>query len=141
MKLDSKNAEAYKIRGDIRSEREEFSGALSDYDKAIKYNSLNATYFNARGMLKIKNRSSTPESLYDFNKAIEIDSNFAEAYMNRGTQKCKMKLYNDALKDYEKALKLKPQYKEVLQLREAMLAKISQENNFSSVNYYGVEGV
>ena len=127
MKLDSKNAEAYKIRGDIRSEREEFSGALSDYDKAIKYNSLNATYFNARGMLKIKNRSSTPESLYDFNKAIEIDSKFAEAYLYRGNFRERMKLYNDALKDYETAIKINPYYKEVFDARGEMLLKMGKE--------------
>ena len=127
MKLDSKNAEAYKTRGDIRTEQEDFVGALSDYDKAIKYNSLNASYFNARGILKFKYGYAIHDSIYDFNKAIEIDSKFAEAYLYRGNFRERMKLYNDALKDYETAIKINPYYKEVFDARGEMLLKMGKE--------------
>jgi tetratricopeptide (TPR) repeat protein len=38
-----------------------------------------------------------------------------------------MKLYNDALKDYETAIKITPYYKEVFDARGEMLLKMGKE--------------
>ena len=60
-------------------------------------------------------------------EAIEIDSKFAEAYLYRGNFRERMKLYNDALKDYETAIKINPYYKEVFDARGEMLLKMGKE--------------
>ena len=43
-------------------------------------------------------------------KAIELEPNFAGAYMNLGTAKAHLKEYDVAIKDYDKAIKLNPNY-------------------------------
>ncbi|MEI0446106.1 tetratricopeptide repeat protein, partial [Brachyspira intermedia] len=41
-------------------------------------------------------------------KAIKLNPDYADAYNNRGLTKENLGLYEDALKDYKKALKLDP---------------------------------
>jgi tetratricopeptide (TPR) repeat protein len=49
-------------------------------------------------------------AITDCNKAIELDSQFAEAYDVRGTAKDELKDYKGALEDYNKAIEINPQY-------------------------------
>jgi tetratricopeptide (TPR) repeat protein len=51
-------------------------------------------------------RGDFNEALADFNAAIEIDDDIAEAYLNRGNTWFYASRYDDALADYEKALDL-----------------------------------
>ena len=52
-------------------------------------------------------------SLADYNKAIELDPECAEAYNNRGLAKKDLKDYSGAMADYNKAIELFPQYTRV----------------------------
>ena len=49
-------------------------------------------------------------ALLDFNRAIEIDENFAHAYSNRGAVKSDLGNYEGALVDFNKALEIDPNY-------------------------------
>ena len=49
-------------------------------------------------------------AIADFNKAIEIDPQFAIAYYNRGVAKSNLKDYQGAIADYTKAIQIDPQY-------------------------------
>ncbi len=44
--------------------------------------------------------------MYDFSKAIELDSNYINPYINRGVLKSKMGDYNGELSDYRLAIKI-----------------------------------
>ncbi len=46
------------------------------------------------------------EALEDYDKALEINPNFAEAYINRGTAKAELSRWEDALEDFDKAIAL-----------------------------------
>jgi tetratricopeptide (TPR) repeat protein len=46
----------------------------------------------------------------DYNKAIEINPQYAELYNNRGIVYYDLKEYDKAIKDYNKALEIDPQY-------------------------------
>ena len=46
----------------------------------------------------------------DYNKAIEINPNFADHYFNRGNEKGYLKDYYGAIADYTKAIELDPNY-------------------------------
>ena len=45
-----------------------------------------------------------------FDKAIKLDSGFAEAYCERGTAKAALEHYDEAIADYDKAIKLNPRF-------------------------------
>ncbi|HID19571.1 MAG TPA: tetratricopeptide repeat protein, partial [Methanophagales archaeon] len=45
-----------------------------------------------------------------FNKAIELDPNYARAYYNRGNAYYYLKQYERAIEDYNKTLELDPNY-------------------------------
>ena len=50
------------------------------------------------------------EAIADYDKAIELDPNFALAYMNRGKAKAELKQYSEAIADYDKAIELDPNF-------------------------------
>lgn len=62
------------------------------------------TFVN-RGIIHNRN-SETALALDDFNAALAIDPNLAEAYLNRGNSHFRDNRYDDALTDYEHALSL-----------------------------------
>jgi tetratricopeptide (TPR) repeat protein len=47
-------------------------------------------------------------AIAEFNRAIELDPNFAEAIGNRGAAKGALKDFDGALADYDRAIKLMP---------------------------------
>ena len=49
-------------------------------------------------------------AIKDYDKAIELDPNFAPAYHNRGIAKYELKQYSEAIADYDKAIELDPNY-------------------------------
>ena len=51
-------------------------------------------------------------ALEDYNKTIELNPEYVDAYLNRGCLKRELKDYKGALEDFNKALELNPQFKE-----------------------------
>ena len=46
------------------------------------------------------------DAIKDYDRAIELDNNYFEAYCNRANSKYSLGLYKEALKDYKKTLEL-----------------------------------
>ena len=72
-----------------------FGQTSSEYFKSGLNNAKNGDYYGA---------------IADFNKTIELDPDFADAYENRGISKRKLKDYYGAIADYNKAIELDPNY-------------------------------
>jgi tetratricopeptide (TPR) repeat protein len=68
-----------------------------------------ATDFNENGIKKAKVKDYYG-SIRDFNKAIQLDSNYASAYNNRGNSKGYLGDHNSAIKDFNKAIQLDSNY-------------------------------
>ena len=60
-------------------------------------------------------------AIQDYNKAIQLNPNYAEAYNNRGWAYYCLKQYGKALKDFEKALELNPNFTLAKNNREVCL--------------------
>ncbi len=72
---------------------------------------LLAHVLNSRGMARerVKDLKGANE---DYNKAIEINPKYANAYNNRGNIKSKQMIFIEAIKDYNKAIDLNSQFVE-----------------------------
>jgi serine/threonine protein kinase len=106
--IDPQNAEDYNLRGLLRFENQDFSGALADFDKAIELDPKDVFAYCNRGALKGVYLNDVSEALADFDKAIKLDPEHADAYCKRGMVN---RLNNDvsgALADFDKAIKLDP---------------------------------
>ena len=60
-------------------------------------------------------------AISDYNKAIELNPNFALAYNNRGWAYYCLKKYQQALKDFDKAIELNPNNTQAKNNRAACL--------------------
>ena len=66
---------------------------------------LLAHIFNSRGLMKEK-KKDFKEACKDYNKAIEINAEYANAFNNRGNMKSKLEDHSGALSDYDRAVAL-----------------------------------
>ena len=58
------------------------------------------------------NKGEYEEAIKKYDEAIELNSNYAEIYNNRGIVKNKLRKYQEAIADYDKAIELNPNYVE-----------------------------
>ncbi len=65
--------------------------------------------YNNRGLTK-DSLGSYEEAIRDYDKAIELQPDYAAAYHNRGLAKNSLQRYEEAIKDYDKAIELQPDY-------------------------------
>jgi tetratricopeptide (TPR) repeat protein len=65
-------------------------------------------YYN-RGVFK-GNSGDYKGEIYEYNKSIEINPNFAEAYYNRGNTRAKLGHYKGAIGDFNKAIEINPDF-------------------------------
>ena len=101
-------AKAYYISGWSKHKKGDYSGAISDYTKAIKLNPNHPYAYNNRGYAKneLKDYSG---AISDYTKAIEINPKYAYAYyLNRGISKDNLENYSGAISDYTKAIEINP---------------------------------
>lgn len=76
-------AEALFYRGNFKDMAQDFRGATSDYNLALKLNPNHVLALNNRGIIKGMT-NDLEGALEDFNLAIELRPGYAEAYYNRG---------------------------------------------------------
>ncbi len=62
-------------------------------------------------------RGQLTESIIDFNKALFVDDNNAEAYLHRGNAKTMLKEYTEAIQDYTNAINIKPDFTDAIMQR------------------------
>ena len=107
IQLDSKNFEAYALRGRLYDEAWlENEKALADLNKAIEINPKSALAYAQRAMvLEVEN----PElAIRDYTQAIKLNPYMAYAYGNRAALYLELEDYRKALEDYNKAIELYP---------------------------------
>ena len=71
-------------------------------------NALATNFYNS-GVEKYE-KGDYQGAIADYDKAIEINPQYADAYINRGIAKYDLKDYQGAIADYDKAIEINPQY-------------------------------
>lgn len=86
--------------------------ALADLAMALKYDPKDASTWNAKGLIRVKNGSGSGYlfSIDDFSEAIKLRPDYAEAYKNRGDSYRQGQKYELSIADYTKAIQLRPDY-------------------------------
>ena len=91
--------------------KQDYRGALAEYNRAIQLNPNYAIAHNYRGLLKAEKLGDSQGALADYNRAIQLDPNFANPYNNRGLLKVENLGDNQgALADYNRAIQLNPNF-------------------------------
>ena len=76
---------------------------------------LNSTRIMPVSIASFENKGAFDRS--DYNKALELNPNYADAYFNRGVAYGEKGDYDRAIADYTKVAELKPDFVEVYQSR------------------------
>ncbi|MEN6321237.1 MAG: tetratricopeptide repeat protein [Syntrophaceae bacterium] len=97
IELNPKYAEAYNGRGTLYNQLGKYDQAIDDFDKAMEINPKYAEAYNNQGCS---------------HSTLEMNPKIASCYYNRGIAYGKRGNYNQAVKDYSRAIELNPKFTE-----------------------------
>ena len=58
--------------------------------------------------MSLSNLGRDEDAIVEYDKALEIDSNYVDAYYNKGLSLSNLGRYEDAIVEYDKALEINP---------------------------------
>jgi tetratricopeptide (TPR) repeat protein len=100
---------AYQNRANIRMDRGDYDGALSDMGEAIRLMPRNAQlYYNRALLWELK--KDNDKAIADLEGALERDPKHDDALNSRGLLRLRRGDYDGALRDFNKVILLKPAY-------------------------------
>lgn len=102
---DSKNADAFYMRGRVKQILEDYHGAMKDFNIAININAKSAHYYFDRGNIKFALQDYYG-AIADYSETINLDVTHVDAYFNRGKAKHQLDAYQDAINDCTKILEI-----------------------------------
>ncbi|OFX81897.1 MAG: hypothetical protein A2X12_11190 [Bacteroidetes bacterium GWE2_29_8] len=115
IKLNPSEIEADYALALFHQENQKFEEAIVIYNKIIKKKpNYKYAYYNI-GYIKLVYQNAPKDAVKYFTEAITIDKNYVEAYYNRGYSYELISDYNNAEKDYKKALELKHNYEKAIE--------------------------
>ena len=101
------DAAAYIRRGIAKMERDDYDGAIADFDSATELDSDNPEAYSHRGSAK-SHVGDTDGAIADFDRAIEINPDDVGSYVSRAISKQNKDDHQGAIDDWDRALELKP---------------------------------
>ena len=106
MTLAPKFVEAYVNRGQAKQSKQDFDGAIADYDSALQLKADEGTFF-ARATAR-ESKKDLEGALADYNRVLELKPNSAQSYASRGAIEAVLGKTTQAEQDFGKAFKLDP---------------------------------
>lgn len=122
LSVSGQTAQEHLKTGINKHQKQDFKGAIKEYDKAIGLDkTLKDAFFN-RGtcQLALKDLKSAME---DFDKTIELDPGFAKAYYSRASVYVSQEKYTESLPDLDKVIELDATTPNALTLRGQIRAQ------------------
>ena len=106
IKLDPANANAYNLRGLAYRDQKMYDNAIKEYSEAIKIKPKEPLYYRNRGTA-YRILGDTALAIADYNMAVAV-SGKANDYVMRGGFFRLIRQYDEALKDFNEAIRLEP---------------------------------
>lgn len=128
-------ANEFKDKGNSSFQKGEFVQACEEYTQSINAQPTCIAYAN-RAMAKIKLKQFS-EAIDDATKALELDGLYVKAFLRRGTAHELLGQTENALDDFEAALRLEPQNKSAIESRKTLIREWAKQNGFSGVESNG----
>lgn len=125
IKLDGSYPNTYTNRGCLHHVQGQYEEALADYQQAIRLgrSAINSRVFNNRGLVHLAfGRLGKAEK--DIERAIGLDEEYANAYVNLGIVRIAQERYDEALAAFERGLEVNPKH-------------VIAHNNCGFVHHYG----
>ena len=119
-------AEHFFFLGNALYEQKKFEDSIKKYSISLELNE-DAGAYNNRGNAYVR-LGEHERAIKDYDKAIELNPDYAKAYYNRGLAYAEQQKYNEAIKDYNKAIKLNPDYAEVYNNRGIVYAILGEHD-------------
>ena len=107
IRLDSRFAAAYVVRGEIWLSKNELEKAMGDLNEAVRLDPHGRAY-NVRGLIWAR-KKCYDSAIDDYNEAIRLDPGDAVAHTGRGYAWSQQKEYEKAIADYEASIRLEPE--------------------------------
>jgi Flp pilus assembly protein TadD len=121
MVLTPDDGDPYFIRAVIAHQQWNYDEALVDLDRAIERDTTQARFYQLRAsIVELGNPAS---ALEDWNRAIELAPKAAALWIHRGHCYSIMNMHDEALRDFEEALRLAPNHPSALAGVEAAKAR------------------
>ena len=142
IKINPNYAEAYSLRGLVKSFLGDKYGAISDYSKAIELGKLDC--YTSRANIK-RSLGDLNGAFLDYDKAIDFNQNDWFAFTKRAYLKEEVGDFKGALDDYTKAIEINPNDWVNLQDRGLLKIKMGQKESgcldLSRVGEMGISNV
>jgi tetratricopeptide (TPR) repeat protein len=100
-------AQDLKSRGVQKATRGDRTGAIEDYNQAIRFNPNDAEAYYKRGNVNYDS-GKLQEAKEDYSQALRLNPNHANAYYNRGLANYDLHEYQAAVDDYTEAIRINP---------------------------------
>jgi len=108
IRLDPKNALAYRIRGYTWGAKGDNERAIADLDQAIGLDPKDALSYLSRCMVRTMAGRNLPQALSDCDQALRLRPNDVHTMGTRGLLYLRLGRLDDAIVEYDAALKLAP---------------------------------
>jgi tetratricopeptide (TPR) repeat protein len=103
----SKDAAAYTSRGIAKLQKDDWDGAIADFNRALRFDPKLAQAYDNRGLAKTE-KGDLEGAITDFNRVLQLNPKNGIAYNNRGNAKAHKGDFDGAIADFNRALQLNP---------------------------------
>jgi tetratricopeptide (TPR) repeat protein len=124
------SATEWKEKGNIQFKSGNYTAALDCYSSSIAAEPNSVGYANrAMAHLKLNNYTT---AVKDCTAALDLDENYVKAWLRRGSAQRELGLLDEAIADFEAALRLEPGNKSAMEDRKSCIEKWIENSSSSS---------